>query len=196
MRILPVFIVVLIALLTAGDTAHAQNKKERKLIAEAERISGDTFAVLTKTEKGAKVYAVNPPNPATLNAIDEGLKTLFAIAKKNGYKSKTKYSDYTIFIARADRTKDSAGNYSPDFAIRAAQYKGTIFDQGGFIYAAGMVINNDPCAFLMAEHTKEYSRVSNVVRYEGEHLILYHNDRKRYKETADHSKGGGHPILQ
>jgi hypothetical protein len=34
------------------------------------------------------------------------------------------------------------------------------------------------------------------VRYEGEHLVLYHNDRRRYQRTFDHSKGGSHPILQ
>ena len=59
-----------------------------------------------------------------------------------------------------------------------------------------MVIANDPCSFVIAEHTKNFERVSNVVRYEGEHLVLYHNDRRRYAATADHSKGGGHPILQ
>jgi len=26
--------------------------------------------------------------------------------------------------------------------------------------------------------------------------VLYFNDRKRFNETLDHSKGGGHPILQ
>ena len=34
------------------------------------------------------------------------------------------------------------------------------------------------------------------VRFEGEHIVLYQNDRRRYQETADHSRGGGHPILQ
>jgi hypothetical protein len=58
-----------------------------------------------------------------------------------------------------------------------------------------MVISNEPCAFVMAEHTKELTRVSNVVRYEGEHLVLYHNDRRRYAATADHSRGGTHPII-
>jgi hypothetical protein len=37
---------------------------------------------------------------------------------------------------------------------------------------------------------------STLVRYEGEHLVLYYNDRALYEKTADHSKGGGHPILQ
>ena len=91
---------------------------------------------------------------------------------------------------------DSAGQYSPDIAVGAAQYVGSIYDQGGYIYAAGMVISFTPCAFVIAEHTKDFDRISNVVRYEGEHLVLYHNDRKRFQATADHSKGGGHPILQ
>ncbi len=131
-----------------------------------------------------------------LNAVDSGLTDLFAVARRNRYTRKLNYSDYTIFIAKADRTKNAAGEYSPDFAIGAAQYAGSVYDQGGFIYAAGMVISSNPCAFLIAEHTKELSRVTNVVRYEGEHLVLFHNDRQRYFATMDHSKGGSHPILQ
>ncbi len=99
-------------------------------------------------------------------------------------------------MANPDRDKDSTGQYSPDIAIGAAQYAGSVYDQGGFIYAAGIVVALNPCAFLIAEHSKNYERVSNVVRYEGEHLVLYHNDRKRFEATKDHSKGGGHPILQ
>lgn len=133
-----------------------------------------------------------------LRAIDKGFDQLFAIAKKDeyNYKRSLKHSDYTIYIAKADRTENSAGEYSPDIAVGAAQYEGTKYDQGGYIYAAGMVISFRPNAFLIAEHKKDFTRVSNVVRYEGEHLVLYHNDRKLFNETADHSKGGGHPILQ
>ena len=81
-------------------------------------------------------------------------------------------------------------------AIGAAQYAGTDYDQGGYIYVAGMVISNNPLSFAIAEHTKDFNRVRDVVRYEGEHLVLYHNDRQRYMQTRDHSKGGAHPILQ
>ena len=101
-----------------------------------------------------------------------------------------------MFIAKADREKDSQGKYSPDIAVGAAQYAGTDYDQGGYIYAAGMVIAFNPSAFVIADHKSDLNRVSDVVRYEGEHLVLYHNDRRRYQQTADHSKGGGHPILQ
>lgn len=195
MKNLKVLLFLMIAILFAQSIS-AQNRVDRALIKEATRITKDKFPVFTQTPKGARIYAVNEPNSAMLDAIDEGLTELFKVAKKNKYKSRLNYSDYTIFIAKADRTKDINKNYSPDIAVPAAQYAGSIYDQGGFIYAAGMVLAYNPCAFVFAEHTKDLNRVSDVVRYEGEHLVLYHNDRKRYNETADHSQGGGHPILE
>jgi hypothetical protein len=131
-----------------------------------------------------------------LSAIDLGLRDLFAAAAKNNYPKRSNYSDYTIFIARPDRLKDINNQYSPDIAIGAAQYAGSIYDKGGYIYAAGMVLAFNPCAFVIGEHTKNFQRVSEVVRYEGEHLVLYHNNRRVYNKTSDHSRGGGHPILQ
>jgi hypothetical protein len=130
-----------------------------------------------------------------LAAIDRGLTDLFAVARKNGYRRKLTYRDYTVFIGNADHTSDSSGRYSPDIAVGAAQYAGTDYDKGGYIFAAGMVISFNPMAFVIAEHTRDFARVSDVVRYEGEHMVLYHNDRRRYSQTADHSQGGGHPIL-
>lgn len=176
-----------------GQIADAQN---RSVLMEAERVTGDRFAISMRTPKGALVYAVRRPSAAVINAIDRGLTDLFAVARKNRYYKRLNYSDYSIFIAKADRVKDSTGQYSPDIAVGAAQYAGSVYDQGGYIYAAGMVIAFNPCAFVIAEHTKNFDRITNVVRYEGEHLVLYHNDRQRYAATADHSKGGGHPILQ
>lgn len=192
LRIVSVFFVGLIIF----QTVSAQNRVDRLLINEAVRITKDDFPVFAETPNGARVYAVNQPNSKMLNAIDQGLTDLFAVARKNKYYKRLNFSDYTIFIARADRTKDLNKQYSPDIAVPSGQYAGSIYDKGGFVYAAGMVLAYNPCAFVIAEHTQDLQRVSNVVRYEGEHLVLYHNDRRRYAETADHSKGGGHPILQ
>jgi hypothetical protein len=163
---------------------------------KAEQITGDRFNYVTRTPRGAIVYGVNRPSGAVMNAIDRGLSDLFAAARRNGYSRHLNYSDYTVFIARPDRTRDSQGQYSPDIAVGAAQYAGTDYDQGGYIYAAGMVISFNPSSFVIAEHTSNMARISNVVRYEGEHIVLYYNDRQRYAQTADHSRGGGHPILQ
>jgi len=173
--------------------AMAQNQR---VLAEAQRVTGDMFTIAVRTPRGASVYAVRRPSATVLNAIDRGLADLFAIARRRRYSNRTNYSDYTIYIGKADRLRDINGQYSPDIAVGASQYAGSVYDQGGFIYAAGMVIANNPCAFLIGEHARNFERVSNVVRYEGEHLILYHNDRRRYEATRDHSRGGGHPILQ
>ena len=185
-----------VAIFTASLLVVSASAQSRALLNRAQSVTGDVFTISVKTPKGANIYAVSKPSAAMLKAIDKGLTDLFVVARKNNYRSRLNYGDYSIFIARSDRSKDSQGNYSPDIAVGAAQYAGSIYDQGGFIYAAGMVIAYTPCAFVIAEHTKDLTRVSDVVRYEGEHLVLYHNDRQRYLDTADHSKGGGHPILQ
>lgn len=181
-----------VLLFTATD-ASAQN---RQVLAKVEEVSGDKFPYSARTTRGASVYSVSEPSKVMLDAIDKGLADLFAVARKNRYRKRLNYSEYTIFIAKADRIKDAAGNYSPDIAVGAAQYAGSEYDKGGFIYASGMVIAFSPMTFVIADHTKQFSRVSDIVRFEGEHLVLYHNDRRRFNETADHSQGGGHPILQ
>ncbi|MEZ5344535.1 MAG: hypothetical protein R2681_03170 [Pyrinomonadaceae bacterium] len=179
-------------------TINSQSARQDKaLTREAERITGDEFEYSTKTPKGTRVVSVREASPEMIAAIDKGLDDLFAIAKSGKYKfsNRLTHSSYTIFISNADRQKNADGNYSPDIAVDANQYAGTVYDKGGYIYAAGMIVALNPCAFVIAEHTKDFNRVSEVVRYETEHLVLYHNDRKAFRETMDHSKGGGHPIL-
>jgi hypothetical protein len=185
-------IVSLIFIASAAIVGNAQSNA----LSKAQNVTGDRFTIRTRTPAGAQIYAVKQPSKEMLEAIDNGLADLLSVARKNGYRRMVTAGNYTIFIAKADRTKLDNGTYSPDIAVGAAQYAGTQYDQGGFIYAAGMVITNNPPSFVIADHTKDFNRVRDVVRYEGEHLVLYHNDRKRYMETRDHSQGGSHPILQ
>jgi hypothetical protein len=178
------------------QTASAQSRLDRQLIAQAEKESGDRFTVQTNTPRGVRVYALTQPRADILRAIDDGFTNLFTVARRHGYRARLDYSAFTVFIARADRMKGSQGNYSPDIAIPAGQYAGSGYDQGGFIYAAGKVLAYNPSSFIIAEHDRNLQRVSDIVRYEGEHIILYYNDRALYEKTKDHSKGGGHTILQ
>jgi len=193
-KTLSIFVALMIAI--ASGVSQEVSGQNAKVLAKAQSVTGDRFTVSARTPKGASIYAVNRPSAAVLNAIDKGLTDLFAVARKNGYRTRLNYADYTIYIAKADRTKNADGQYSPDFAVGANQYAGSVYDQGGYIYAAGMVLAYTPSSFVIAEHARDFERISNVVRYEGEHIVLYHNDRRRYNQTADHSKGGGHPILQ
>ncbi len=178
------------------ERAEAQGRTDPRIVARASAVSGDRFPIFTTTQRGVRIYAVNMPNPEMLRAIDDGFTELFAIARRHGYNAHLSYSDYTVFIARPDRVRDSRGAYSPDVAVGSGQYAGSVYDQGGFIYVAGMVLELNRGVFILAEHERDMRRVSDVVRYEGEHLVLYHNDPALYRRTADHSRGGGHPILQ
>lgn len=169
---------------------------DRGTVARAESYTGDRFNYFTETPRGARVVAVRSPRAEALHAIDAGLAELFTVARRNNYRARVNYSDYIVFIARADRTRDSTGAYSPDMSFDAGYYTGSVYDRGGSIYAAGMVPSYSPAALVVAEHERDWGRMSNVVRYEGEHLVLYHNDRRRFQETADHTRGGAHPILK
>jgi hypothetical protein len=189
-------IAVLIGLFLTPLSARPYQSVNYQLVARAEQVTGDRFRIATSTPMGVRVVALTAPRAEVLSAIDRGFSELFAVARRHGYRNHLAFSDYTVFIGRADRTKDSNGQYSPDIAVPAGQYAGGYYDQGGFIYAAGMVLNFSPSAFVIAELDRDVSRISNVVRYEGEHIILYFNDRTLYQRTADHSRGGGHPILQ
>jgi hypothetical protein len=189
-------IIAALLLIAFRGSVHSQSSGNNAL-ATAERISGDHFRYYYRTRSGVQVYSADRIGAQMLDAIDKGFTDLFEIAESSKYRfrNRLRYSDYTVFVGRPDRTEGKKGNYSPDIAVGAAQYAGSRYDQGGYVYAAGMVISADSCAFLIAEHTKDFERVSRVVRYEGEHIVLYHNNRQEYLRTLDHSKGGGHPIL-
>ena len=194
--------VVLCALVVGASVEPAAAQRYRRdgggagLVAQAEAITGDDFPFVGETPRGVRIFARTAPRTQTLRAIDAGLAELFAVARREGYRARLNFTDYTVFIARADRTRDSSGAYSPDIAVGAAQYAGSVYDKGGYVYAAGMVLAFQPCAFIVAEHDRDWQRISNVARYEGEHLVLYHNDRRLFQQTIDHSRGGSHPILR
>ena len=195
--IIRVSLLVATICLSLGQVAALpQRPVPQALIARARQVTGDNFSVMTRTQQGVTILALKMPRPEVLRAIDQGFNNLFAVARRHGFRARLSHTDYTVFIGRADRVRDSAGQYSPDIAVGAAQYAGSVYDQGGYVYAAGMVLAYNPCAFVIAEHEQDFGRIANVVRYEGEHLVLYYNNRALYERTADHSRGGSHPILQ
>ena len=189
-------IVTMLLGMVVVESVNGQSRQDRQLLARAESVSGDRFTVRAITPRGVRVYAQRQPRPELLRAIDTGFSNLFAVARRRGYRARLDYSSYTVFVGRADRMQDSNGAYSPDIAVPAGQYAGSEYDQGGFVYAAGMVLAFNPSAFLVADHETNVGRISDIVRHEGEQIILYHNDQSLYQRTADHSRGGGHPILQ
>ncbi|MEJ7710470.1 MAG: hypothetical protein WKF84_11540 [Pyrinomonadaceae bacterium] len=122
-----------------------QSGVDRRVVARAEAFTKDKFKYGVQTPRGARVVSVSEPSRAALEAVDQGLTTLFEVARRRGYKARLRYQDYIIFIARADRTKDKSGAYSPDIALPAGQYVNSSYDQGGFVYAAGFVLAYTTC---------------------------------------------------
>lgn len=193
-RILSVAIIS-VTLFPMFHSANSQNRNEKILVRLAEQITKDKLTHRTKSPAGVTIISANKVSDEMLGAIDKGFADLFEIAAKHGFTVRLKHSDYIVFVGKADRTIDANNAYSPDIAVPSGQYKDSEYDKGGFIFAAGMVLAYTPCAFIIADHEKDFERAADVVRFEGEHLVLYHNDKALFDKTADHSKGGGHPIL-
>ncbi|HYG11519.1 MAG TPA: hypothetical protein VD835_16350, partial [Pyrinomonadaceae bacterium] len=86
-----------------------QASVDRGTIARAQSYTGDRFNFFTTTPRGARVASVNRPRAEALHAIDQGLADLFVAARRAGYRARVNYTDYVVFIARADRQRDSTG---------------------------------------------------------------------------------------
>jgi hypothetical protein len=121
------------------------------------------------------------------------IRRIFAVARRHGYQSHLSFSDYTVFIARADRNKDSSGQYSPDIAVPAGQYAGGYYDQADSSMPPAWSWHST-LPPLSSPSMSAIFRISNIVRHEGEHHPLLQRSRSLFP-TADHSRGA-HPILQ
>ena len=166
--------VIVLFISTLGASAAAQvGGINRRVVAQAENYTGDRFSYTTDTPHGAHVITRVRPRPEWLRAVDDGLTDLFAVARKHGYRSHLNYSDYVIFIAKPDRTRDSTGAYSPDVAYVAPSYAGSIYDQGGYIYAAGATtVQLGAFNFLLEGNGVHSSVRSDVGVREGEKVVV------------------------
>lgn len=88
--VISIMFMMLVTMFGVGQGVVAQNSS---VIAKAQSITGDRFTIVTRTPKGATIYAVNRPTATVLNAIDKGLADLFAVSRKNGYRTRLNYSD-------------------------------------------------------------------------------------------------------
>ena len=98
-----------ITVVNAQPYTRRQSSVNSGLVARAQQVTGDRFTVATTTPRGVTVVARVMPRPEVLRAIDNGFADLFAAAARHGYRSRLNFRDYTVFIARADRTRDSSG---------------------------------------------------------------------------------------
>ncbi len=126
-KALPLVLAVITLSVQAAGRSYRQINPA--LVSRAEQVTGDKFPIVTTTPRGVTVLARTMPRLDLLNAIDRGLADLFAVAQRHGYRNRMRFDDYRIFTGRADRTKDSKGQYSPDIAVPAQQYAGSDYDE-------------------------------------------------------------------
>lgn len=134
-----------------------------------------------------------------VQGILQGFTETFAKARALGYTEGQSFTDYTVLVFPSVRNYDDNGTYSPVFQVflnPKDPYIGSVYDHGGWIYAAERVLtrNGVPTGtFIIADNTsREYT--ARAVTYGLEHLLLFKNDRSRYEATKTHLTGG-HPLF-
>lgn len=153
------------------------------------------------TPQGVSVRSANKISDQTLSDIDAGLQDLFNIVRRKPY-------DYQNFVAHGNYEvalfpRNTKRCENPAFTIQRFDQprypdgydQHPVFDKdpkiGSVILCiAGIVTEFDPQGTFVIVDDAATTRT--VTRYEGEHIVLYHNDRRRWGDTIGlHS----HPLL-
>lgn len=158
----------------------------------------DKCTIKTVTPRGLTIYSSVNPFSSTIEAIDEVFEgSIEYYKKKYGFTKKLATKDYSIYLF-PDVTELHG---IPVFRVHispGSEYDNSIYDQmpnepGGFLYASELVIDPKRCEIAVAE-SHDGEQTAEAFRNGLEHVVLYHNDRKKYTATRIHLTGG-HPLL-
>lgn len=149
-----------------------------------------------QTPKGATAYSYQSITHSNMTEIDRGLDRVFDVSRRvYKYTNLLNHGDYRVILFKQSRLCD--GLSVPAFAVNAPDYDGTEYDRDprpgyGAVCAAGLSAEFE---FPLIVVVQNDSIIAEATRFEGEHEILYHNDRWRWQETLFHANGQGHPLL-
>ena len=151
------------------------------------------------TPKGIQVRSRTNINQALFSEMDTGLDRLFVIARTapNNYSFTISHSEFKIWLLPRSPLCVSG----PGFLVKDTEliYNGSEYDKDpdpnrSIICAAGMTIfqgiNAAAPGMVVAD---DFGHMQAVVRYEGEHGLLFFVDQERYFATQFHPPP--HPIL-
>lgn len=148
------------------------------------------------TPQGASVFSRTAINAELLPHIDAGITRLneIATAEPNNYDNLAEPSEYKVYLfPRSPRCEN------PAFLIETngGFYDGGEFDKDprtGFvaICAVGLVTGTSDYSMLVVD---DAGVMSQIVRHEGEHILLWHADHPRFLATMYHDATNYHPIL-
>lgn len=151
--------------------------------------------------RGTKVYpeAGVTADEKELESIDIGLTTTFDKVRCNYPNTPQKhpgfdYAEWEVALFVSEVTP--GGNVA--FRVPCDGYCGTQYDQGGFIYAGGMVtgvVGDSYTISLPDVKLDKYDGLANGAEFEAEHWWLATVDAAKYEATKIHGIGQGHPII-
>ena len=167
---------------------------------------GQTFAITNRglTPQGANLWQADGTiiTGEDIAAVDEGLQRLFdkckcQISEMDGkpFSQAVTHAEYIVAILKST---DVDSNGDPAIRVPAAQYKGTIYDKGGYILIAGqMLAIGKPYGNIMAipDHNSNFKRLSDITEYEGEHIAAGWNAPTVARANETHGAGSGHPFI-
>lgn len=213
-------VLFIMALLAFGgikecDSNRPPDKKEIVKTLDATR-RFEKASIKAVTLKGAKVRAEQPITQEDLDAVDLGLDQLFAKNIAVGYTNNSMtpktHDKYEVALFKGGRENDAEGRYSPDYDSYAFQYAGTDYAHpcamskehqciwiAGQMIRTGAITSNDAWNgmivhhIIVGDHDRDFSRMSDIVMYEGEHVTLFYEDGEKFQRTETHSTGG-HPL--
>lgn len=149
-----------------------------------------------KSPKGVTVRSYTAVSSSDLSTIDAQIDYLLVRAAANGLTDTRKHGAISIqIIPRAAQCQ------TPAFLVHSRVPPGTNYDGSEYdmdpapgqvsICAAGRYLE----AQDLIQVTLDGFRSMDIVRYEGEHWLLFHSDRLWYERTKIHHAGNLHPIL-
>lgn len=194
-------VILTIILLTACGGSGVPSVEDR--VRTAAFTVGTPQGVAVFTEQGVTV------SPAILEAIDTGLARTFAKSKCR-YGRSLSFGNYQFTIIRGELY-----NGNPVYRLPCGQYCGGEYDKGGYIFAAGQVIEFVPFDsgrrnnVVIPEQFAAVVNAETISEYEAEHVELAHWDAdlapadtielaplsgSLFDSTKTHGNGSGHPI--
>lgn len=152
--------------------------------------------VFAKSPKGISFRSSVPIPSDVLSEADRQIDQLLVRARANGLTDTRSHRAVSIQILPRAAQCQTPGFLIHQNVTPGTNYDGTEYDLDpapGVVSfcAAGRYLERED----LIQVTLDGIRQMPVVRYEGEHWILFHHDRVRYDATKIHNAGNLHPIL-
>jgi hypothetical protein len=136
----------------------------------------------SKAGSGLGIWLEDGVSYPVVSQIEAAMLEMFEKAGEKGYQTNLTLDKYTIAVLNPDGYRDGI----PVLKTPVGDYSGTVYDQGGFVFAGGQFL---PPFTIAIPSYEDAEGIKDIIAHEMIHAILYHNDRVRYEATKTHQGG-------